>query len=154
MRILVFSDSHGYGRDMKEAMLDHPEADVVVFLGDGERNFDELSSLLEGKQVYKVQGNNDFYTSSPKSRVITVNGINVYLTHGHYEYVKSGLSSLLSTVRSNNCTIGLYGHTHVQQRDYVDGTYLFNPGAVLAGNYGIVDITDNGIICIGAKVKY
>lgn len=149
MRILVLSDSHGRLTAMQRAIKAHPEAQAVVFLGDGWDNFSACSSLLEGKRVYAVKGNNDFYGSNPKNLVITENGINIYITHGHYEYVKSGLSALIAEARKNNCTIALYGHTHIQQSDYVDGLYLFNPGTLLRDEYGVVDVTDKGIMCIG-----
>lgn len=151
MRILVLSDSHGLVNEMRNAIKAHPEAEAVVFLGDGSRNFEECKKLLEGKRVYEVEGNNDFHCDSPRNMIINEGGINIYLTHGHYEYVKSGLSKLLEETRTNSCTLALYGHTHVQQSDYLDGTYLFNPGALVAGKYGVVDITDKGIMCIGMK---
>lgn len=151
MRILVLSDSHGLLYEMKNAINAHPEADAVVFLGDGSRNFKECKELLEGKRVYQVDGNNDYYNTNPRNLTINEGGINIYLTHGHYEYVKSGLSKLLETARENSCTLALYGHTHVQQSDYVAGIYLFNPGALVSGKYGVVDITDKGIMCIGMK---
>ena len=37
MRLLVLSDSHGRKKLLLEAVELHPEADAVIFLGDGER---------------------------------------------------------------------------------------------------------------------
>ena len=42
MRILVFSDSHGSTWRMRDALLDHPEADMIIHLGDGERDVENL----------------------------------------------------------------------------------------------------------------
>lgn len=153
MRILVLSDSHGNFRSILNAVRAQPDADAVIFLGDGFKDFFAVEKLLEGKRLYAVCGNNDFYCDYPKKRIITEGGINIYITHGHYEYVKSGLSALMGKARENDCTLVLYGHTHRQQSDYVDGTYLFNPGSLLHNEYGVVDITEKGIICIGMKLK-
>lgn len=153
MRLLVFSDSHGHCINMKKAIAIHSEADAVIFLGDGHENFEACKNLLKDKRIYAVKGNNDFYCEYPKNQVITESGVNIYITHGHYEYVKSSLEKLFNTAASNNCKIALYGHTHRQKEEYRDGIYLFCPGALFNGEYGIIDITDKGILCMGAKVK-
>lgn len=154
MRILVFSDSHGHYRGMLEAVKAHPEAEAVVFLGDGARNFESCKELLKDKRVYAVTGNNDFYCDYPKNQVITEGGVNIYITHGHYEYVKSGLGTLVSAAKEHGCAVVLYGHTHRQQTDYYNGIYLFCPGALLNDEYGAVDITDGGIMCLPMKYRY
>ena len=152
MRLLVFSDSHRYGSMvMRKAILNQPTAEAVIFLGDGSDDFKNCEDLLKGKRIYSVRGNNDFYCDAPKSQVINEGNINIYITHGHYDYVKSSLDTLLSNAKSNNCKLALYGHTHLQQIDYVDGIYLFNPGALMDYKYGVVDITDKGIMCIGME---
>ena len=40
MKLLVLSDSHGYDEQLVAMILGHPDADAVIFLGDGERDFD------------------------------------------------------------------------------------------------------------------
>ena len=42
MKLLVLSDSHGYTRRLTEALDAHPDARDVVFLGDGERDLEEV----------------------------------------------------------------------------------------------------------------
>ena len=138
---------------MKKAIEAQPSAEAVVFLGDGFENFEACKSLIKDKRVYMVKGNNDFHCEYPKNQVITEAGVNLYITHGHYEYVKSSLGWLLNKSKESNCKIALYGHTHVQKADYVDETYIFCPGSLLNGDYGCVDITEKGIICIGMKIK-
>lgn len=152
LRILVFSDSHGRLDRMRAAVERQSEADVAVFLGDGANNLNDCRALLDGKEVYAVKGNNDFYCDFPLKQIITVNGVNIYICHGHYEYVKSGLGHLLSAARAADCQIALYGHTHVQKYDYIDGVHLFCPGALMSGNFGAVDVTDSGIMCLEMKL--
>ncbi len=153
MRILVLSDSHRDEFALKLAIKNQPSADVVVFLGDGENEFDEAKKIINTPRVYAVRGNNDWYSSLPQSQIIEVNGVRIYLTHGHGESVKYGTSILKSTVKSNNCTLGLYGHTHVQNYEYDDGIHVFCPGAICHEEYGVVDITDKGIMCIKMKCR-
>ena len=153
LRILVLSDSHRAGSKALAAAVErHPEAETVIFLGDGAGDFENCFEKLSGRRVYAVCGNNDFYCNYPKKRIILENNIKIYITHGHYEYVKSGLGHLLDSAKAEGCSLALYGHTHRQQADYADSVHLFCPGALMNGEYGVVDITDNGLICIGMKI--
>ena len=153
LRILVLSDSHGDFSSMKRAIEAQPTAEVVVFLGDGHYDFEKAKPLLEGKRIYEIQGNNDFHCKYPKNQVIEEGGLKIYITHGHYEYVKSSLGKLITLSKRNNCQLALYGHTHTQKEDNVDGIKLFCPGALRQDEYGVIDIVDNGFICIGIKLK-
>ncbi len=153
MRILVLSDSHGDYFTMKKAIDAQPTAEVVVFLGDGYRDFERCLPLLDGKRIYAVKGNNDFYCDYPKSQIINEGGISIYITHGHYEYVKSSLGRLVTVAKENNCPLALYGHKHQQQEANCDGVKLFSPGALKDDEYGVIDIIDGGFICIGIKLR-
>ena len=153
LRILVLSDSHGDFFSMKKAIEAQPTAEVVVFLGDGHTDFERAKPLLEGKRVYEIQGNNDFHCKYPKNQIINEGGLKIYITHGHYEYVKSSMSRLISIAKRNDCQLVLYGHTHLQQENNCDGIKLFCPGALKSDEYGVVDIIDNGFICIGIKLR-
>ncbi len=153
MRILVLSDSHGDYSPLKKAIEMQPDAEAVVFLGDGFRDFERAKKLLEGKRIYTVIGNNDFRCDYPKNQVINEGGLNIYITHGHYEYVKSSLGKIQEIAKQNGCQLVLYGHTHVQKEDNFDGVKLFCPGALRSDEYGVVDIIDNGFICIGINMK-
>ncbi len=152
MRILVFSDSHGDIYAMKKAIDAQPTAEAVIFLGDGYLDFEKCKSLLDGKRVYRVRGNNDFHCDYPRNAIIEEGGLKIYITHGHYEYVKSGLGNIISISKRNNCKLALYGHTHRQQEDNYEGIKMFNPGSIRNDEYGVVDIIDNRFICIGIKL--
>lgn len=153
MRILVLSDSHGDYFTMKKIIEAQPTADTVVFLGDGYADFERCRPLLDNKRIYCVRGNNDFHCDYPKNAIIEEGGMKIYITHGHYEYVKSTLGNLIGIARRNGCKLALYGHTHIQQEDNYDGIKSFNPGSVRGDEYGVIDIIDNGFICIGIKIK-
>lgn len=152
-RILVLSDSHRYAFAVSMAIKNQPNADIVVFLGDGEDDFDAYRSQIRTKRVYSVAGNNDFYSALPTSQIIEADGIRIYITHGHKENVKYGNEMLLEKAKMYNCSLVLYGHTHVQKYEYIDGVHLFCPGALKYEEYGVADITDNGIMCINMKCR-
>lgn len=37
--------------------------------------------------------------------------------------------------------------------EYIDNMYVMCPGSIRDGSYGIVDITDNGILCYTADLS-
>lgn len=153
MRILVLSDSHRNEFACSLAIKNQPNADIVVFLGDGEDDFDGCRKLIGTPRVYTVCGNCDFYSSLPESQIIEAGDIRVYITHGHRESVKYGTQMLCEKVKEYGCTLGLYGHTHIQNYEYVDGIHLFCPGSLRNEEYGVVDVTDSGIMCIKMKCR-
>lgn len=152
MRILVLSDSHGDYFSLEKAIKNHPTAEVVVFLGDGERDIDRAENLLAGKHVIKVRGNCDIASSLEINHVQVIEGKKIFATHGFVENVKFGTDNLIYKGQSLGADIILYGHTHVPVNKYIDGVYLLNPGSVRDGNYGFVDITDKGVMCVDAHI--
>ncbi len=146
MRILVFSDSHGNSRPIRDAIMLHPEADMIIHLGDGERDIQNLSSFSENKRVVQVCGNCDFASLLPANEIIDVCGKRIFCTHGHNEQVKYMMSIFENKARVSGAHIALYGHTHQAVTKYDDGLYIMNPGSARIGEYGIIDIERNGIM--------
>lgn len=152
MRVIVFSDSHGSTACMRSALLDHPEADMIIHLGDGEHDLEKLCELTEGKRIVQVCGNCDFYSLLPANEIIDVAGARIFCTHGHTELVKHGTEQFIAKARKLNARIALYGHTHQNVTCYDDGLYVMNPGSIRSGEYGIIDITPSGIMLLQAYV--
>lgn len=153
MRILVLSDSHGDIPSLKMAINNEPEADVIVFLGDGINDFEACNEQTHGRLSVAVKGNCDSYFSPyPKTATEIFDGKNVYCTHGDKEQVKLGLGTLKSKASSAGINIVLFGHTHTPYNEYDDGIYLFNPGSVRQNSYGVVDISPGGILCFHKKI--
>ncbi|MBR3438809.1 MAG: YfcE family phosphodiesterase [Clostridia bacterium] len=152
MRLLVFTDSHGRASVMRDAIEKHPEADIIVHLGDCERDADRIEDLAGERPFYRVCGNCDFMPANPLNELIKCGDITVLCTHGHLERVKHGTQMLEEKAKQLGVTVALYGHTHEPDNRYEDGLYIFNPGAAQDGCYGIVDITDKGILCINAEI--
>ena len=153
MRILVLSDSHGMPSRILDAVEAHPEAEALIFLGDGGRDLDTVESYYHSlPNVIKVAGNCDFSSSLPLLRVVTLGGKKIYCTHGHAEHVKYGTDELLLRARQEGADIVLYGHTHTGVTCYDDGLYIMNPGSIRDGHYGMIDIVPGGIMLNEAKL--
>ena len=149
MRLVVVSDSHGDRFKLFDAIQKEPSADVIYFLGDGFREFNQLYSEYSGKKcLIGVQGNCDLGSDLPTKDVRTLESAKIYATHGFVERVKYGPYDLEIAARDNGCNLVLFGHTHQPTSYYKDGIHYFNPGSLRDGFYGVVDITDQGIMCI------
>ena len=53
MRILVLSDSHRNKFALSQALKNQPNADIVVFLGDGEYDFDACRNQIPKHKLLK-----------------------------------------------------------------------------------------------------
>ena len=124
MKCLVFSDSHGNTRNMRQALLSHPDAEVVFFLGDGLSDADLVSSGDSGRAWLPVAGNCDF---SPmfrdsfvkKTDAITLEGVRIAFTHGDLYGAKYGIGGLLSLAKEQGASLVLFGHTHEPLEKYI-----------------------------------
>lgn len=154
MRLLVMSDSHGDRHSAALAIEQQPTAAYVIHLGDGADDIESLIPFYPDKTFVCVKGNCDFSSRLNAYEIISVGGKKVYVTHGYAERVKYGPEMLCFSAREHDASLALFGHTHTPFIDYNDGLHLFNPGSIRDGNYGVVDITSKGIICIANKVRY
>lgn len=141
MKILVFSDSHGAMGKMVEAM-EHERPHHVFFLGDHYRDGIELSELYPDIPMDIVRGNCD-WGRGPDLRVVELEGVRFLLTHGHLQYVKSGLDELLQEAKNRQVQVACFGHTHLAKVVYRDGIYLMNPGSAggchAREGYGVIE---------------
>lgn len=147
MKIAVFSDSHGYGRKMLDAVLAEAPG-AIVFCGDGLRDLRELNEAFPNIPIYAVAGNCDYAPAVPISRAEEFNGAKILITHGHRYGVKSGdLSRLAYAAQEAGAKIALYGHTHNARADKLGGVALINPGSIGMGyksSYCLLEIDSAG----------
>lgn len=150
MKILVLSDSHSALRFMYDA-IDAVKPNCVIHLGD---YFDDGAALTEkypGLTVYQVPGNCDYLrcpAGQPEIKVLNLDGVTLYLTHGHRHQVKSGLEKLISAARLSGAHAVLFGHTHSALcRKEADGMVVMNPGAsgFGGGSAGILEIAQKRV---------
>lgn len=153
MRLLILSDSHGDAASCMLALRLHPEAEAVIHLGDGEDDLNGFSFLLKDKILIQVRGNNAWGSLLPEKKIVQLGGKRIYVCHGHNEKVKMTTELLIQSAIKENCEIALFGHTHRQESIYLPNPlYLFNPGSIRAGEYGMIDIIGNQIICVESKL--
>ncbi len=148
MRILVTSDSHGNTHNLRRAIMSQPSASLIVHLGDGEQDVQDLIPEFPERQFIGVRGNNDWSSTLPLEGEITVEQVKIFYTHGHKYNVKYGLYDFICEARRRHAHVALFGHTHTPCIDYDDGLYLMNPGA-LSGwdcSYGTLDLSPQGIV--------
>lgn len=148
MRVLVVSDTHGNADYLRRALLAQPKAEVVIHLGDGEKEVALLKPSFPEKMFLQVRGNCDWGSELPTVGEFTWEGVKLFFTHGHIYSVKSGLYTAVCAAREAKAQVLLYGHTHNAYQDYDDGLHIFNPGALsyLYPSYGTLDIGDFGIV--------
>ena len=154
MRVLVVSDVHGDMRGLCEAIESQPTARMVLFLGDGIRQAEDAADRYPDRDFYMVPGNCDFGSDAIPIRQETFGGKRFYFTHGHRHDVKYTLYRLEMAAREAEADIVLYGHTHAQHEEYVDGLYFFNPGSLRYDRtYGYVDIVGGELITAVVKLR-
>ena len=152
MRIIVFSDTHRDFSAMEEIVENNLSADMFIFLGDGEREFENLKELYPRLTFKNVSGNCDYASMAPSVLIVGAENVRILATHGHTCGVKGGIGNLKKLAEENNAKVVLFGHTHCRFENYEDGIYFLNPGSASCprdGNkpsYGYVDITPAGIV--------
>ena len=149
MKILVLSDSHGSARRIENAVLTHPDAKVIVFLGDGEIDLEEALAVCgifpygndRSRAVFQVRGNCDRMSTEAVTLLETFGRVKMLLTHGFEHGVKYSLSKLWAEAKEKGCSAALFGHTHRTHLEEKEGVTLFNPGSVRNGYYGLITVT-------------
>ena len=132
MKILVLSDSHGKFDFMRRCIY-KVKPDHVIHLGD---HIDD-GKVLEGEnphiRFHMVPGNCDtfrFYGIVPEVLCYPIDGVVLYMTHGHQHRVKTDYSGVIAQARSKNAGAVLFGHTHIPFcRQESDGIWVVNPGS-------------------------
>lgn len=150
MKILAISDTHGcFERFYKACKWEKP--DVVLFSGDCSSDALEMELIFPEIKFFIVRGNCDYDDyKTDDEMTIELEGIRIFLTHGHIYGVKRDYSRIEEKGYEVKADIVVFGHTH--NPDYVD-TFsrrkgnendkvitLFNPGAILNNSYGVIEI--------------
>ena len=155
MKILVLSDTHGAFDRVNSILNIHAYFDALLFLGDGLRDIPEYCRGAS----FAVRGNCDMFCDCvPTEQSLTFDGMNIFMTHGHTYSVKYGEQQLILAAALKDSDIVLFGHTHIPVERYLpegyvvgDSTltrpmYMFNPGRVRQGSYGLVQIKNGSVL--------
>lgn len=153
LRIVVFSDTHGKASAVEKIISQNPNVKHFIFLGDGERELERISSLHTDIAFYKVCGNCDYASFLPDTDILVKEGKKIIFTHGHNHMVKYSTDGVYELAKMNRAHIVLFGHTHQRYLEYRDGIYILNPGSAALPrdlkppSYAFIDIESSGIVC-------
>ena len=146
MKILVFSDSHGYYNRILPIINKHSDADMIIHCGDILNDCLSIEKLISPEiRMCYVVGNNDYAPSEPKELTLEEKGKKIFITHGHLYGVKSSLDSLRRKIKEGYDLV-IYGHTHIANTEYYSGGTILNPGAMCyssKSSYAIVTIEED-----------
>lgn len=155
MQILVISDTHGFYEVMKHVILTHPDADLIIHCGDGERDAARfLSEYPETAPKFRmVRGNCDSDTSIPDRLTIDLPfGHKLTAVHGHMFLAGDFRVNLLRLARCTGSDIILFGHIHARLDQNVERVHFFNPGSLALPHdgkpaaYGLIDVMESGVL--------
>lgn len=149
MKILVISDSHGETEDLRwlleQIHNEYGPMDAFIHCGDGAADLERLRSWImkknAGASFYFVCGNCDFGADLPVSLKLDLEGVRIFVAHGHTYYVKTTLAELDAASRAEHCSVTLYGHTHIPNWE-MRGTLMVNPGSVRNGRAALINIAN------------
>lgn len=155
MIICVFSDSHGYAKNMIEAVRREKPV-LCFFLGDGETDLVSLRNRFPDLPVNAVRGNCDLRSVQPQTLEAVVAGVKIYAVHGHQHEVKydDSVRELCYAALRADADVVLFGHTHLPYLDRHLGMLIVNPGTIGRVNrpsYAVLSIEDGKA---SAEIRY
>lgn len=132
---IVLSDTHGNRHIFDELSNIIAEHDGIIHLGDTSADGIYLQRLFPDKQIILINGNCDPIKLGNDERILEIEGVKIFLTHGHLYGVKQTLDKLAYRAKELDCQVALYGHTHNAQECEVGGVLTFNPGCLNKYSY-------------------
>ncbi|HLR79158.1 MAG TPA: metallophosphoesterase [Bacillota bacterium] len=123
--VLVVSDSHGLTKELTEIKERH-SPEYMIHCGDSELGIEALA--LDG--FVKVAGNCDRDSRLPIEQTLTIDGLTLYIVHGHLHYVKKDLTRLSYRAEEVGAHIVCFGHTHVAGVWSIHNQVFVNPGSI------------------------
>lgn len=126
-KVLIVSDSHGSTELLQGIERQHgEEVDLMIHCGDSElaENDDAIRNFKS------VKGNCDFLGDFPEEEIHTLNGVNIFVAHGHLYSVKSSLVHLFYKAKEVQADIVCFGHSHILGAEMVEDVLFINPGSI------------------------
>lgn len=149
MKILVMSDSHAALSFMRLAVKS-VQPDEIIHLGDHYDDGEVIAQENPQCRTHRVPGNCDRFRCDPmlpQFLCYDIDGVRMFMTHGHLHGVKSSRYRLVAEARAMGARAVLYGHTHEADCHQEDGLWVLNPGTCgsFGGSVGVIE-TENGEI--------
>ena len=147
MKAAVFSDTHGNTALMVEAVR-RTRPDVLIHLGDYERDTEVLRREFPEIPLYSVCGNCDFAPLAPLTDIVPLGGVKALICHGHtYAVEYNSIDRLVYAAQEREAKLALFGHTHMPYNGEAGGVRVVNPGTAGKGHhltYAWIEVFDNG----------
>lgn len=134
LKIVVFSDTHKNLSGAERIILTE-KPDLILHLGDHIHDAYRLKERFPEIPLECVPGNCDYAPNEPETKLITVQGLTLMLTHGHTYRVKYESTALLNAAYFQGADIVLFGHTHRPVNHCIEGLYVVNPGTAGQGSH-------------------
>lgn len=125
---VILSDTHQNVRAIDKILPIMQENNYVFHLGDYEKDVYLYRKELSNK-IISVKGNCD---GGGDDKIVEIEGVKIFLTHGDRYNVKSSLFNLLLKAKEVEANVVFYGHTHVSSYETIDGITFINPGSMTA----------------------
>ncbi|WMJ85046.1 YfcE family phosphodiesterase [Oscillospiraceae bacterium LTW-04] len=153
MRILVVSDTHhDFDTLYRLVLREKDRIDLLLHLGDGAQDVDDLRAVWPLLSMRFVRGNCDYTSTAPDTAVVEADGVRLLLTHGHLFNVNYTTERLAAEARRQNATVALFGHTHRQLCRSELGVQVMNPGSLSKPRdgkfgYGVIETVQGQPVC-------
>lgn len=151
MKIVVFSDTHGLTSSAQDVVEKNLDADLFIFLGDGENDYNFVYNNYPQKSFLGVAGNCDYYSKLPDVGEFFLKGKKIVYTHGHRYNVRASIDVLYCLAKEREADIVLFGHTHERFYSVRDGIHFLNPGSATiprdgkGRSYAVIELTEKTI---------
>lgn len=151
MKVLVISDTHGNIENAKSVLDQVIPSGVKTVLHCGDYISDArlLEKFYPQLEVYGVYGNCDVGFGGAYSEVITLEGVSIYISHGHRYGVKWGeYDEVVIDAMAHEATVAICGHSHQAYLEKKQGILIMNPGSLTLPrdskypSYGILELKD------------
>lgn len=125
---VILSDTHGNKNDLLKIKDILKEADYIFHLGDGFYDLYVFDTEIT-KKIVQVVGNCDL-VDYDRERTVEIEGVKIYMTHGHLYGAKSGTAKLAARAEEVGADLCLYGHTHQAKIETFGSVTVANPGTL------------------------
>lgn len=122
------SDTHGDADVIQRVSNYYPEIETLIHCGDSEL---QRSHYVLSEMSAIVRGNCDRDDEYPIESVLEIEGVKLYVTHGHLFNVKQTPLNLLYRAQEIGADIVFFGHSHIIAAEVIEDTLFVNPGSLL-----------------------
>ncbi|HEY3368131.1 MAG TPA: metallophosphoesterase [Symbiobacteriaceae bacterium] len=132
IRIGVVSDTHRDLRCLEQARQALGKIDWLLHAGD---HFQDAPQVAKGLgmdplRVRAVVGNCDHPVQEPVEELLEIDGVRIWLTHGHHFGVKHGYLRIYYKAKELGARVVVFGHSHLAVAEDDGQVLLFNPGSL------------------------